>query len=161
MGKVLVTEATKRRDDAFRIEEPVRLRCMTRSTKLRHPTLEELGSIPGWREQRGGVAMAKIMGKELGEEVEVSYSLLAIGPILFIGVPEELLSELGSMLKWCSPFKRTYIMYEATGGLGYIAHPNAYRWGGYEAISALLSPACVRPLINHILDSAEELYASR
>ena len=133
---------------------------MIGSVKLRYATLEELESIPGWRERTGGVPIHQLIGEEPGADVEVSYSLLGIGPVLFIGVPGELLSELGSMLKWCSPFKRTYIMYEATGAMGYIAHPNAYRWGGYEPNTGFLSPACVRPLINHMLDLAEELYTS-
>jgi hypothetical protein len=77
-----------------------------------------------------------------------------------IGIPGELLAELGSVLKWFSPFKRTYIMYQATDSLDYIAHPNAYQWGGFEIMCGQLSPTAVRPLINAIIDAAEELHAS-
>ena len=48
-------------------------------------------------------------------------------------------------------------MYAATDFLGYIAHPNAYKWGGYEANAGLLSPASVKPLIDAILEAAGEL----
>ncbi len=51
-----------------------------------------------------------------------------------------MLAELGSVLKWFSPFKRTYIMYQATESLDYIAHPNAFLWGGFEIVCAQLSP---------------------
>jgi len=90
---------------------------------------------------------------------DVEYALLAVGPVLFIGVPGELVAELGSVLKWFSPFKRTYILYQSTDSLDYIAHPNAYRWGGFEAMVGQLSPGAARPLVNAILDAAEELAA--
>ncbi|MCX6048202.1 MAG: hypothetical protein NT075_24135, partial [Chloroflexi bacterium] len=77
-----------------------------------------------------------------------------------IGVPGELVAELGSVLKWFSPFKRAYIMYQATDSFDYIAHPNAYLWGGFETMCGQLTPAAARPLINAILDAAEELKAS-
>jgi hypothetical protein len=41
--------------------------------------------------------------------------------------------------------------------LDYIAHPNAFLWGGFEIVCAQLSPDSVRPLINAIIDAAEEL----
>src|SRR5690606_9446551 len=94
-----------------------------------------------------------------GQVVDVAFSLLAIGPVLLIGIPGELVAELGSVLKWFSPFKRTYIMYQATDSLDYIAHPNAYLWGGFEIWCGQLSPTAVRPLINAILDGAEALAA--
>jgi len=152
VGSVIATEVIKRRWDSLLIEDPLKLKCLTRSIRLKYRSIEELKAIPGWEN------FPPRISEKAGEPVDVSYSLLAIGPVLFIGVPGELVSELGRVLKWCSPFKRTYIMYQATGNLGYIAHPNAYRWGGYEAVSGLLSPSSVRPLINAILDSAEELY---
>ena len=69
------------------------------------------------------------------------------------------MAELGSVLKWMSPFKRTYILYQGTDSLDYIAHPNAYLWGGFETMCGQLSPGAVRPLINAIIDAAEELAA--
>ena len=80
-----------------------------------------------------------------GATVDVEFSLLAIGPVLLIGVPGELVAELGSVLKWFSPFKRAYIMYQATDSLDYIAHPNAYLWGGFETFCAQLSPSASPP----------------
>ncbi|MFO7916472.1 MAG: hypothetical protein R6V13_00115 [Anaerolineae bacterium] len=53
--------------------------------------------------------------------------------------------------------RRTYILYQATGSLGYTTHPNAYRWGAYEAIAGQLSPSSVKSLIDRIIDAAEEM----
>jgi len=93
-----------------------------------------------------------------GGPIDVEFTLLAIGPVLFVGVPGEMVAELGSMIKWLSPFKRTYVMYQATESLGYIAHPNAYRWGGGEANAGQLSPSSVRPLLEATIDAADELW---
>lgn len=157
VGQVLATEATNRRFDALKIEEPVRLKCLTRSVRLRFRTLEELNSIPLDPRWQGQLESYLKMVETPGAPVDVEFSLLALGPVLFVGMPGEPTSELGSMLKWFSPFKRTYVMFLATEALGYIAHPNAYVWGGYEALAGQLSPSSVRPLMDAILDAAEEI----
>ncbi|MBM3189714.1 MAG: hypothetical protein FJZ90_13435 [Chloroflexi bacterium] len=157
VGRELGTEVVNRRYNALKVGEPIRLRCLTRSLTLRLRTVEELRAIP----HRGeGDAWMEPILREIetpGAPVEVQFTLLGMGPVLFIGVPGEMVSELGQTLKWFSPFKRTYIMYEATEHFSYIAHPNAYVWGGGEAIDGHLSPSAVRPLINAILDAAEEI----
>jgi len=155
VGSVLATEALNRSFDAARIEGEIK--CVTRSITLKSRTLEEMDEIASRTGSPRGAAPFKKLLKQPGAPIKAEFTLLAIGPILFIGVPGELVSELGSMLKWYSPFQRTYIMYLATDFLGYIAHPNAYQWGGYEPIVGMLSPSSVRPLMNAIIDAAEEL----
>lgn len=157
VGQILATEAVKRAYDAHKVEGPLRVHCLTRSIPLRLRTLEEFQQIP-----LNGAGEAAITGnlcrvEKPGEIVDVEFALLAVGPVLFIGVPGELVAELGSVLKWFSPFKRTYILYQGTDSLDYIAHPNAYLWGGFETLCGQLSPAAARPLINAIVDAAEEL----
>ncbi len=160
VGQVLGTEATTRTYDAFRVPGPIRLKCATRSVHLKLRTLAEMQSIPLAGIHEGVIGENTVRIEYPGVEVPVEFSLLAIGPVLFIGIPGELLSEVGSMLKWLSPFKRTYVMYQATESYDYIAHPNAYLWGGFETFCGQLSPSAVRPLINAIIDAAEELEAS-
>ncbi len=157
VGQVLATEAIKRRYDAFRVEGPIRLKCLIRSVPLPLRTLDEIKSIAlaPQDEQEQRFLLRRV--DRPGAVVPVEFSLLAVGPVLFVGVPGELVAELGSVLKWFSPFKRTYIMYQATDSLDYIAHPNAYRWGGGETLCGQLSPRAVRPLINAIIDAMEEL----
>jgi hypothetical protein len=124
---------------------------------LRYRTWEDFQRIPLKGMSADVLAENFKRVEKPGAEIDVEFSLLSVGPVLFIGVPGEMLAELGSVLKWFSPFKRTYIMYQATESFDYIAHPNAFLWGGFEIACAQLSPASVRPLINAILDAAEEL----
>ena len=157
-GRALATQAIMRTYDAHRIPaEQARLRYATRAVPLRLRTWEEFQQIPLHGRDDGVLRENLRRVESPGEEIDVAFSLLAIGPVLLIGIPGELLSELGATLKWFSPFKRTYIMYQATDSLDYLAHPNAYLWGGFETWCGQLSPAAIRPLINAILDAAEEL----
>jgi len=158
VGQVLATTAITRWFDSYLLPQPLAIKTMTRSVTLTYRTAEEMRRIPtvgDVSEERMRSYMERIPAP--GGDVEVPFSLLAVGPILFIGVPGELVAELGQTLKWYSPFQRTYIMYQATESFGYIAHPNAYLWGGYEAASGQLSPSSVRPLMDAIIDAMEEL----
>lgn len=157
VGEVLATEAIRRSADGYRVPGPIHLKCLTRSVTLRYRTWEDFQRIPlkGMSEDVLAENFKRV--EKPGAKIDVEFSLFSVGPVLFIGVPGEMLAELGSVLKWFSPFKRTYIMYQATESFDYIAHPNAFLWGGFEIACAQLSPASVRPLINAILDAAEEL----
>ncbi|MCL5998195.1 MAG: hypothetical protein M1546_19410 [Chloroflexi bacterium] len=161
VGEVLASEAIRRSADGMHVAGPLHLKCLTRSIRLRYRTWEDFQRIP--LKGVGEEALAENFRRveKPGEAIDVEFSLLAVGPVLFIGVPGEMLAELGSVLKWFSPFKRTYIMYQATESFDYIAHPNAFLWGGFEIVCAQLSPDSVRPLINAIIDAAEELTASK
>jgi neutral ceramidase len=158
VGRVLATQAISRTYDAYRVpSEQLCLGGATRSIPLRLRTRDEFEQIPLHGRDDGVLRENLRRVEEPGAERDVAFSLLAIGPVLLVGVPGELLSELGATLKWFSPFKRTYIMYQATDSLDYLAHPNAYLWGGFEIWCGQLSPTAIRPLINAILDTAEEL----
>lgn len=157
VGQVLAIETIKRCYDALQVAAPVRLRYLTRTVPLRLRTRADFEKLPRHGEGEAAIRDNLVRVEQPGATVAVEFSLLAIGPVLFIGVPGELVAELGSVLKWFSPFKRTYIMYQATDSLDYIAHPNAYLWGGFETFCAQLSPTAVRPLMNAILDAAEAI----
>ena len=57
---------------------------------------------------------------------------LAFGDVCFVGVPGELVNEIGLEIKWNSPFARTFVAYCATGFFGYICPANLQAAGGYE-----------------------------
>ncbi len=59
--------------------------------------------------------------------------LLAIGDVCLVGVPGELLAETGMEIKWNTPFRKAFIVYNSTGYEDYIGHANALVSGGYEA----------------------------
>jgi neutral ceramidase len=156
VGAVLASAAIQRCSDALMIEEPIKMKHATHSLVLNYISVEEYCSIPA---NMKPTSMQNHLF-EPGGPVSVEYTLLSIGPVLFVGVPGELVSELGSVLKWFSPYQRTYIMYNATPNLGYISHPNAYKLGGYEPLKTELSPGSVKRLIQHMLSSMEDMYAS-
>ena len=71
--------------------------------------------------------------KMFGRDTEkMELQVLSIGDVAFVGVPGELVNELGLEIKWHSPFKRTFIAYCATDYFGYISTLNQVAAGGYE-----------------------------
>ena len=58
---------------------------------------------------------------------------VAIGDMCFVGVPGEIVTEIGLEIKWNSPFAHACIAYLATGYLGYMTPLNLMAAGGYEA----------------------------
>ena len=71
--------------------------------------------------------------KMYGEETtEMEIQIMAIGDIAFVGVPGEIVTELGLEIKWHSPFKRTFIAYCSTDYFGYMSTANQVAAGGYE-----------------------------
>ena len=58
---------------------------------------------------------------------------LAIGDIVLIGMPGELLSGPGLEIKWNSPFTKSLILYNSTSYLSYMPARNCFVQGGYEA----------------------------
>ena len=65
---------------------------------------------------------------------------LTIGKdVCFVGVPGELLAEVGLMMKWCSPFRKTFILYNSTDYSGYHCHPNAFVSKGFEYDGSLFA----------------------
>ena len=71
--------------------------------------------------------------KMFGRETEkMELQVLSVGDVAFVGVPGELVNELGLEIKWHSPFRRTFIAYCATDYFGYISTLNQVAAGGYE-----------------------------
>ncbi len=71
----------------------------------------------------------KMFGRDT---VSMELHLLSIGDIAFVGVPGEIVNELGLEIKWHSPFKRTFIAYCSTDYFGYMSPANMVAAGGYE-----------------------------
>ncbi len=95
------------------------------------------------------------------KEIATHVSLLGIGPVLLVGVPGELLAEPAAMIKWSSPFLRTYILFQATDSVGYIPSRNQYMWGGYEPSSSPLAAGAAEKLVGAVLESAHRLLAAQ
>jgi hypothetical protein len=82
------------------------------------------------------------------DKVSLNVQFLAIGDICFVGVPGELLVEPGLEIKWHSPFRRTYILYNSTAYISYICHANAFVAGGYEADTSHLEPKAAFKIVS-------------
>ncbi len=93
--------------------------------------------------------MMPLFEKKKTETAEVVF--LRIGDVCFAGVPGELLAEPGLEIKWNSPFKKTYILYNSTGYLSYMPHVNAFVNGGYEADTSQLRPFETFKLVNRVI----------
>jgi hypothetical protein len=88
---------------------------------------------------------------------ELELQLLALGDICLIGVPGELLVEPGLEMKWHSPFRKTFILYNSTAYISYIPHANAYFSGGYESGTALLGPDASFKIVSAAIEAMNEM----
>jgi len=88
------------------------------------------------------------------EKVELELQLLSVGDVAFVGVPGELLNELGLEIKWHSPFKA----YCATDYFGYMSPANMVAAGGYEPQSQKYAS---RDTLNLVMCARDGLFALR
>lgn len=91
-------------------------------------------------------------------EVNLDVQLVSVGDVCLIGVPAEMVSELGLEMKWHSPFRKTFILYCSTSYIGYICHGNALVSGGYEAHEQITDSRTGLQLVNAAMDGAYKLY---
>ena len=84
---------------------------------------------------------------------------VAIGDVCFVGVPGEVVCELGLEIKWNSPFARTYIAFLATGYHGYITPANLMAAGGYEPHSHRFASRDTLALVKTASDAMFDLRA--
>lgn len=92
-----------------------------------------------------------------GKPYKTHVSLLGIGPVLLAGFPGEPVAELGAMLKWSSPFLKTYVLFTATDCAGYFPTMNQFHWGGYEPDTTLFVRGSGEAMVQRILTAAHEL----
>ena len=97
----------------------------------------------------------------LPSEFAVQVSLLGIGPILLAGFPGEPVAELGAVLKWFSPFLKTYTLFTATECLGYFPTRNQFYWGGYEPDTTAFAAGSGERLVACILETAQRLVSEQ
>ena len=91
-------------------------------------------------------------------EVELEIQLLSIGDLCLVGVPGELVTELGLEIKWHSPFRKTFVLYCSTGYFNYLCHGNALTQGGYEAAHQYFGSRTGLALVNAAVDGCYMLY---
>ena len=151
MGLALAEAALYHRWDAVPLDNP-RIASDYREVLLPVMTKDDFDALPMNFATRHRDLPADRL-KDGGLKTYVS--LWSLGPLLFVGVPGETTAELGVRLKWESPFAKTYVMYLGTDSIGYIAHRNAYLWGGYEVLTSRVGPNGGTKLISEAIDAAE------
>jgi hypothetical protein len=90
-------------------------------------------------------------------EYTLELQLMSIGDICFVGVPCELVAELGMEIKWHSPFRKAYVFYNSTDYVDYICHANALVSGGYEPECQQFDARAGLQLVNAAVDAMFEL----
>jgi hypothetical protein len=105
-------------------------------------TLERESAAPGrirtaraFRDWARDVLGAVRQGKQQ-EPVRSVVSALSVDDIALVGIPAELLVEIGMEIKRRSPFKTTFVIGYANKVVGYIPTRKAFEEGGYEVDTA-------------------------
>lgn len=123
---------------------------------LENPSLESRLLTAEIKFRESGCAEERLpLYKGKNSEI-VEFQLLRLGDICFVGVPGELLVEPGLQIKWNSPFRKTFILYNSTAYLSYIPPANAYVSGGYEATTAHIEPFAAFKLVSRIVEEFEK-----
>ena len=148
IAKPIVREVMLGMVNAF--ENPQRFR-------MEKPELKTM-LAPFTAEFRPGVDMKANPRFADKERFDLSLQLLAIGDICFVGVPGELLAEIGLEIKWHSPFRRAYVLYNSTDYIGYICPANALVAGGYESARHRLDCHAGMKLLNTAVDAMFKLH---
>ena len=93
-----------------------------------------------------------------GKDVfQVPLQFLSVGDVAFVGVPGELVAELGQEIKWHSPFRKTFILYCSTAYMSYMCHGNAHLSGGYEPSRQTSDSRSGLKLVNAAVDGLYKL----
>ncbi len=155
MGLELAEKALYHRWDAVPVDiAPIG--CSTHEILLPPMTEDDFKRLPpNFSEERRSIREEYLVDGS----IKTSFNIWAIGPLAFVGVPGEVSAELGVRLKWESPFPKTFVMYLSTDHIGYISHPNAYQWGGYEVATSPFGPDAGATLIGEAVQKAGDLKA--
>jgi len=156
MGQALAEKVLYHRWDAVKLDEPA-IASDIRDIVLPAMTDEDLARVPGHDHYGSGKFRDVPDHLNTPGGIAAKLSLWAVGPVLFVGTPGELVAELGLRIKWESPFPKTFIMYLATEHIGYMAHRNAFAWGGYEAVTTCFGPEAGGKFCDEALAAAKDL----
>lgn len=77
------------------------------------------------------------VAERAGRLIEAEVQVITLGDRLaWVGLPGEIFTELGMMIKLGSPFQYTIVTSLANGSIGYVPDRKAYPQGAYESVSA-------------------------
>ena len=106
--------------------------------------------------ERCMVGMAEeVEGMDHGYPAEIW--ALRLGDLGLVGLPGEILTEIGMQIKQRSPFAHTMVVSLANGSIGYLPTDDAVAEGGYEPEWSPTGPGTERMLVETGLKLLEEL----
>jgi len=149
MGTRLAQQAITRCYDAVPADYDEQLRLAYPAVSLPFKDAETRAMLPEQQARK-----QKLLARK---PYKTHISLLGIGPVLLAGFPGEPVAGLGAMLKWSSPFLKTYALFTATDCAGYFPTMNQFHWGGYEPDTTLFTRGTGEFLVGRILDAAQQL----
>jgi hypothetical protein len=140
MGRRLATHVLQGFYDAFR--NPRTYEMTGTQVESRSVSIVLSGKTP---------AAAQAAGRApTPQGVEVQF--LRLGDVCLVAVLRELLAEPGLEIKWNSPFRKTFILYNATDKIGYLPPRNAFVSGGFEAAGCHWGPYPSFALLSGIVE---------
>lgn len=131
-----------RNPDLFELQDP-RIRTMKKQCRVK---------------TRSDCKKSMIVCMEGKKEGLADIQFLAVGEVCFVGMPGELLAECGLEIKWNSPFRKTFILFNSTGHFGYLPHANVHVSKGFEYKGCRLSPLSGFRLVETAVHGLFELH---
>jgi len=125
--------------------------------KLSNPSLSCLSETVEINFRDSGCIEKRLPVYEGQKKERVEIQFLRIGDICLVGVPGEMLTEPGLEIKWHSPFRKTYILYNSTAYISYIPHANAYLSGGYEAETSHIEQLAAFKIVSKAIEGLHRL----
>jgi len=83
--------------------------------------------------------MRRQLAPRQGQARKTWLQVCCLGDIALVGVPGELFTKVGQLIKRRSPFRYTYVVGLANDYIGYIPDAEAYQLGGYQVWTGLHS----------------------
>ena len=149
IAKPIVREVARGMCEAF---------CFPEKFKLQNPEIKSR-IVPFTPKTRTDFPDERRRKSQRGKsEYDLELQLLSIGDICFVGVPGELLGELGLEIKWHTPFRKAFVLYNSTGYISYICHANAFVSGGYEPHMQQIEYKAGLNLVNLAVDTMFEMH---
>lgn len=87
-----------------------------------------------------------------GPEVELRFTALKIGNVVFCGISGGLFTEIGIEVKKQSPYTNTIIVTHCNGDSGYICTDKTFEEGGYESGASWLMPGVEKPVTEKFME---------
>ena len=107
-------------------------------------------------------ASPQVEGNKTPEQITTEIQVLRLGDIYILGLPGEVLVEVGLPIKKRAGLEKLFIVTLSNDAIGYVSHSAAYDEGGYEPGTATnLAKGAGEIMIEQALELIEQVKSSR